>query len=173
MRERTIELEHANESLQAEVAERQQAEQERQRSLEQVDLARQRAENLAGELRLANNMLRTLIETLPIGMVITDPEGEIILANPLATTILGSALAIVKPDFLEILPLYHLDGTRLTLEELPFNRALMQKTATAGLEAFLIGKMAAVFFYGWPPVRYTTKQAVLSARSRSSRISPK
>ena len=43
VRERTIELEHADKSLQAEVAERQQAEQERQRSLEQVDLARQRA----------------------------------------------------------------------------------------------------------------------------------
>ncbi len=61
VRERTVELEHANEALQAEITERIQAEKARQRSLEQVELARQRAENLAGELRMANNMLRTLV----------------------------------------------------------------------------------------------------------------
>ena len=137
VRERTIELEHANETLQAEIAERRQAVQERQRSLEQVELGRQRAENLAGELRLANNMLRTLIETLPIGMVITDLEGEITLANPLAKNIMGSALAIVKPDFMGDLPLFHLDGSRLTIDELPLTRALKQGATTTGLEVIL------------------------------------
>ena len=137
VRERTVELEQANQTLQAEIVEHQLAEQARQRSLEQVELARQRAETLAGELRLANNMLRTLIETLPIGMVITDPEGEITLANSMAKTIMGSALDVVKPDFVGDLPLYHLDGARLTVEELPLTCALKQRTSTTGLEVFL------------------------------------
>ena len=128
VRERTVELEHANETLQAEIAERIQAEKARQRSLEQVELARQRAENLAGELRMANNMLRTLIETLPIGMVITDVHGEIVLANLLAKNLMGSSLAVVKSDYEGDLPLFHLDGSRLTLEELPLVRALRQGT---------------------------------------------
>ena len=137
VRERTIELEHANETLQAEMAERQQAEQARQRSLEQVELARQRAENLASELRMANNMLRTLIETLPIGMVITDLNGDVILANPLARTIMGNSLAVVKPDHEGDLPIFHLDGSRLTLEELPLMRALRQGTTVNGMEVSL------------------------------------
>jgi PAS domain S-box-containing protein len=137
VRERTAELEHANETLQAEITERQQAVQERQRSLEQVEQGRRRAENLAGELRLANNMLRTLIETLPIGMVITDPEGEIILANPLAKTIMGSAMAVIQPDFLGDLPLYHPDGSRFIFEDLPLIHVLKQKTPSHAKEAIL------------------------------------
>jgi PAS domain S-box-containing protein len=135
--ERTVELEHANETLQAEIAERRQAEQARQYSLEQADLARRRAENLAGELRMANNMLRTLIETLPIGMVITDQHGETILANPLARTLMGSSLEVIKSDYAGDLPLYHMDGTRLTLNELPLNRVFKEGTTIPGLEVSL------------------------------------
>jgi PAS domain S-box-containing protein len=137
VQERTVELEHANQTLQAEIAERVQAEQERQLSLEQVELARQRAETLASELRMANNMLRTLIETLPIGMVITDHTGEIILANPLARTIMGSSLEMVNPAYEGDLPLYNLEGKKLTLEELPLIRALKQGTTVPGLEVSL------------------------------------
>jgi PAS domain S-box-containing protein len=134
VRERTNELERAYETLQAEMAERQLAEQARQHSLEQVELARQRAENLASELRMANNMLRTLIETLPIGMVITDQHGEVILANPLARTILGNSLALVNPEYEGDLPFFRLDGSRLNIDELPLTRALKQGTTVNGLE---------------------------------------
>jgi PAS domain S-box-containing protein len=135
--ERTIELEHAYETLQAEMAERQLAEQARQHSLEQVELARKRAENLASELRMANNMLRTLIETLPIGMVITDQDGQVILANPLARTILGSSLALVNPDYEGDLPMFHMNGSRLSVDELPLVRVLKQGTTVNGLEVYL------------------------------------
>jgi PAS domain S-box-containing protein len=137
VRERTLELEQVNANLQAEIAERQQAVLERQRSLELVEQGRRRAENLASELRLANNMLQTLIETLPIGMVITNPEGEIILANPLAKTIMGSAMAVIEPGYTGDLPLYHPDGSRFVNEELPLIHVLSQKTISNGQEALL------------------------------------
>ena len=137
VRERTVELEQTNETLLAEITDRKQAVQARQLLFEQVELARQRAEKLASELRMTNNMLRTLIETLPIGMVITDQHGEIILANPLAKDLMGSSLAVVNPEFEGELPLYHLDGTRLTIEELPLSRALKQGTTVTGLEVSL------------------------------------
>ncbi len=135
--ERTVELEHANETLHVEITERVQAEKARQRSLEQVELARQGAEKLAGELRVANNMLRTLFETLPIGIVITDYDGEVVLVNPLARTIMGSSLAVVDPDYKGNLPMYHLDGSRLTLEELPLVCALRQGKTVPGMEVSL------------------------------------
>ena len=58
VRTRTAELERANQTLQNEIKERQLAEQERARSLVQVEYARQHAEALASELQLSNSMLR-------------------------------------------------------------------------------------------------------------------
>ena len=58
VRARTAELERTNEALQNEIKERQLAEQDRERSLVQVEYARQHAEALASELQLSNSMLR-------------------------------------------------------------------------------------------------------------------
>jgi PAS domain-containing protein len=109
---RTVELAHANATLQAEIAERKQAEQAREQSLAQIEVARQRAEDLASELQLANSMLRALIEAMPAGVVVTDSDGGIILANPIAKAILSSAL--MGATLTERGPLYRLDGTPVT-----------------------------------------------------------
>ncbi len=70
-------------------------------------------------------------------MVITDVHGEIVLANLLAKNLMGSSLAVVKSDYEGDLPLFHLDGSRLTLEELPLVRALRQGITVSSLEVSL------------------------------------
>ncbi len=133
---RTVELAHANAALQAEIAERKQAEQAREQSLAQIEVARQRAEDLASELQLANSMLRALIEAMPAGVVVTDSDGGIILANPIANAVLGSALMGATYNPRED-PLYRLDGTRLPLEDIPLYRAIHHGESVEGIEAAL------------------------------------
>ncbi len=133
---RTVELARANAELQAEIAERKQAEQAREQSLAQVEVARQRAEDLASELQLANSMLRALIEAMPAGVVVTDSDGGIILANPIANAILGSVLMGASYNPRED-ALYRLDGTPLPLEDIPLYRAIHYGESVAGIEAVL------------------------------------
>lgn len=133
---RTVELARTNEALQAEIAERQRAEQAREQSLAQIEVARQRAEDLASELQLANSMLRALIEAMPAGVVVTDSDGGIILANPIANAILGSALMGATYNPRED-PLYRLDGTRLPLEDIPLYRAIHHGESVESIEAVL------------------------------------
>lgn len=137
VRDRTVELEQANEKLEMEIAERGQAEQERLRSIEQVEQARQRAEDLAEGLQLANSILLALIETLPAGMVITDPDGGVVLANAQARVILGSALTGATFRLKGDTHLFRLDGPAFQPEDLPVNRAIQKGETTTGLEGLL------------------------------------
>jgi PAS domain S-box-containing protein len=130
--ERTADLERANQVLQQEIAERQQAERERELLLEQVEQARQRAEIAANELQVTNNMLRAIIETLPAGMVIVDSEGRVVLANPQARAILGRELSGTY-EYKENV-FYRMDGLRMLPEEMPLFRAIRSGEITSGLE---------------------------------------
>ncbi len=135
--QRTTDLQHMNQTLQAEITERHQAEEERERSLTEAKNARLNAEALAGELQMANSMLHVLIETLPAGMVIIDLDGGIVLANPLARAIMGNTLAGVTYSLEGDPHFCQMDGSMFPPEELPLKRALQQGETTTGLEAVL------------------------------------
>jgi PAS domain S-box-containing protein len=135
---RTTELEQANVKLQSEVNERIQAEQGRQKSLFQAEQARRQAEDLAEELQMANNILLALFETLPAGMVITDRDGGIILANPLSRTILGKALTGGNRSEPDNPLLIRMDGSLLPPSDFPLNRAIQHGETTSGLEVLLL-----------------------------------
>ena len=135
--ERTAELELANQSLHTEIGERKQAEQEREQLLAQAEVARQRAEDLAHELQLANRMLNALIETLPTGMVIVDADSEIVLANQRVKDIMGNALAGARSSLSADSRLCRMDGTPFPLEEMPLNRAVQAGETTTGAEVCL------------------------------------
>lgn len=73
--ERTAELESVNAALRAQMSERQRAEQQRAR--------------LAAEADKVRAFLQAAIDTVPVGLVMTDPSGTITLANGTAVSILG------------------------------------------------------------------------------------
>jgi PAS domain S-box-containing protein len=134
VQQRTLQLEQSNASLQAEIAERQRAELERARSLEQMNQARQYAENLAAELQQTNGMLHALLDTLPVGLVILDGDGGIVLANPLARSIMGSALTGDAVDENGNPLLFRTDGSAISFADLPLYRALYRGDTTTGME---------------------------------------
>lgn len=133
--QRTAELKEANISLQHEVVQRELAQQERERLIDQMESSRLRAESLANELQMANKMLFALIDTLPVGMIFVDKLGRLILANANARIILGSdepqgALGMLEghPNFCR------LDGKPIEREELPLYRAIHLGQTTLGME---------------------------------------
>ena len=137
VKERTIELEAANIALQTEITERQQAERERERLLAQVEEARQRAENLANELKLANSILLALIETLPAGMVVTDSDGGVVLVNRTARALLGNALKGASISWTGDPIILRRDGSLVKPEEMPLTHAIQRGETTTGLEVLI------------------------------------
>ncbi|MGQ9525950.1 MAG: SpoIIE family protein phosphatase, partial [Armatimonadota bacterium] len=73
--QRTTELESANAALHAQIAERRKAEKERARLAEEADKVRA--------------FLQAAIDTVPVGLVMTDASGMIALANGTAISMLG------------------------------------------------------------------------------------
>jgi PAS domain-containing protein len=134
VRNRTADLNLANETLRTEISEHEQADVERDRLIAQIETARQRAENLVAELHLANNMLVTLIDTLPAGMIIIDVEGRIVLAKSHARALMKSALAGDTYGLRDELTLRHPDGMAIAQEDLPLVRAIQYGEVTKGLE---------------------------------------
>ena len=112
-----------------------QAEIERERLMAQIEAARQRAESLVGEVNLANNMLVTLIDTLPVGMIIIDVEGRVVLANSQARALMKTALAGDVYGLRDELSLRRYDGTVIAEDDLPLVRAIRKGEITTGLRS--------------------------------------
>jgi PAS domain S-box-containing protein len=91
-------------------------------------------------LQLANNRLRTVIDTLPAGMTIIDTEGNIVLANQLARTMMGRPATRRSSSIQEEGFLCNIDGAPIFPEDLPLSRALQQGEVTKGLEAVSCNK---------------------------------
>lgn len=134
VRARTAELDEVNQSLRNEIAERKQAETEREQLISQIEGARQRAEMLIADLHLANNMLVTLIDTLPAGMVIIDANERIVLANSQARDLMHSALAGDEFALRDDLVIRDSGGRPIPHAELPLIRAVRNGQAVNGLE---------------------------------------
>jgi PAS domain S-box-containing protein len=131
---RTADLKLVNETLRLEINERQQVDAERERLIAQIESARQRAESLVTELHLANNMLVTLIDTLPAGMIIIDAEGRVVLANSHSRLLMKATLAGDHYGMREGLTLCRPDGTVLSEDDLPLVRALKLAEVTHEME---------------------------------------
>ena len=131
---RTLELEASNHALRQEIAERKQAQQERENSFQELNRAHKQTEKLAGELRMANNMLETLIETLPAGMLLIDAVGEVLLANSMARSIL-SHNPLEDSYSLRVDPMIcYVDDSALPAEQIPLNHAILKGETTTGYE---------------------------------------
>lgn len=82
------------------------------------------------------NRLRTIFETSPIGIIVVDADGNIVMANPTADALVGRRLdgSSPHPVHLTELHLYHTDGTPYAYEDIPSIRALHEGQETVGLE---------------------------------------
>ncbi len=137
IRARTAELQNTNQSLEAEITERLQIEREREQMFFAAEFSRQQAQLLSEELQLANNTFRALLDTMPVGVVMTDSDGVITLANQLARSILGSDLAGATETLKGNCVVCRLDGTCYPADILPLNRAIHHGEMVTNVEALL------------------------------------
>ncbi len=135
--DRTAELERANQNLQAEITERLQIQKEREQIYAQAEFARQQALLLSEELQLANSTFRALLDTMPVGLVMTDSDGMLTMANQLARSILGDDLTGATETLKENCVVCRVDGTCFPPEELPLNRAIHHGEIVTNVEALL------------------------------------
>ncbi len=105
------------------VTARKEAAEEREQLLEEVQEQRLMAEAAARETLRANNLLRALIDTLPAGVVVTNAQGETLLANAAANALTNGAVRGFTGRPTEHYTLCALDGDPLAAEELPLHRA--------------------------------------------------
>ncbi len=96
-----------------------------------------RVKNRTSELEQTNQTLSTLIQTLPVGLIIVDTGGHIVLANPLARSILGEMLTGDTYNLENEPNLYRSDDTLLPVAERPLNRAIQQGKTTTSVEVHL------------------------------------
>jgi len=87
-------------------------------------------------LRASEERLRTLFDTMSEGVVLIDPDGQIVQSNPAAERILGltgpeiAARSYVSPQWEVLRP----DGTPMPPEEMASFRAMKERTPVLGLE---------------------------------------
>ena len=93
-----------------------------------------RVKTRTAELEQANQTLNTLIHTLPVGLVIVDATGCLVMANPVAVSILGEMQVGDTSLFQNERKLYLPDGSVLSEEQRPLYRALQFGEVTTSLE---------------------------------------
>jgi len=78
------------------------------------------------EVQTANTLLRTLLETMPVGVGVCNAQGEMLMTNPHGRKILGESIggSILHPR--HNYTLHYPDGTALPPPENPLARAITQ-----------------------------------------------
>jgi PAS domain S-box-containing protein len=84
---------------------------------------RKRAEE---ELQRSERLLRLVVDGLPVGVVVTDRSGDIILSNPASRHIWGGMIQSGKARYLESKAWWHATGKRVAPEEWASMRALLR-----------------------------------------------
>ncbi|MGC9395777.1 MAG: PAS domain-containing protein [Anaerolineae bacterium] len=85
-------------------------------------LRRQREEQ--GETQMANNLLRSLLDVMPVGVIVCDGDGRVLMNNPAAESILDGGLAgdVRRPERAH--KTYRPDGSLFPVKEMPLVQAL-------------------------------------------------
>ncbi|MBN1876652.1 MAG: PAS domain S-box protein [Anaerolineae bacterium] len=78
------------------------------------------------EAQTANTLLRTLLDTMPVGVGVCNAQGEMLMTNPHGQEILGESFggSLTHPH--HNYTLYYPDGTPLSMSETPLARAIAQ-----------------------------------------------
>jgi C4-dicarboxylate-specific signal transduction histidine kinase len=119
--ERTIELQDANKQLQVELVERQRAADERERLMSQLETERA--------------LLSTIIFNAPVAVAVSDDEGKIIHANPVAERLYRTAVKNKKKTrSLGDFQFEYLDGDQIPPEQNPVMRSAIHGETQINLE---------------------------------------
>ena len=103
---------------------------ERDRLLEEARVAAQ-------EAQAANTLLRTLLETMPVGVVACDAQGAILMNNTMSERILGERVwGDVERPRRDYVP-YYPDGAPFSPQEMPLARALKQGQVIRDVEILI------------------------------------
>jgi PAS domain S-box-containing protein len=106
------------------------ARQERECLLAEAQEQRQQAE-------AANRLLQALIETMPIGVVVSDAEGRLVTINAAAQDILGGPVTgeITRPQ--TNFTTHYPDGSPFPLQDMPLARALYEGKVVRNVEILI------------------------------------
>jgi len=116
----------------------------------------------AQEAQAANSLLRTLLDTMPVGVVVCDAEGSLLMTNPPGEEILGSPVyGSVEQPKRTYTPL-HLDGSPFPAEEMPLARAMELEETVENVEMLIRREQGddRTILAGAAPVRDETGEVV-------------
>ncbi len=97
--------------------------------LDVTDLKRQRV-----DLEQTTEMLETLVETMPSGIIVADAEGNITIVNEHMRRILGGPIGPVAGQIGAGYSILHADGSPFAPDELPLARAVRQGESSRNVE---------------------------------------
>ena len=106
------------------ITERVRAEAERERLLEELREALRRTESLAQEKQHTSDLLQTLIDTMPAGVMVCNARGELTFTNPAARVMLGGPPLGTAREAPAGTLLLTAQGTPFPPSELPLVRAI-------------------------------------------------
>jgi PAS domain S-box-containing protein len=119
------------------VSERVQARHERERLLAEAREQRRQAEDASRVSEAGNRLLRALIETMPIGVIVSDSHGSLVMTNSAAQDILGSMVTGTLADPKRTYTPCYPDGSPFPTREMPLARALHAGTVVRDVEILI------------------------------------
>ncbi|MBN2392557.1 MAG: PAS domain-containing protein, partial [Anaerolineae bacterium] len=92
--------------------------------IREADDALRRQRDELGENQIANNLLRSLLDVMPVGVIVCDGDGTVLMNNSAAESILDGRIAgnVRHPERAHTT--YRLNGSLFPLEEMPLVQAL-------------------------------------------------
>ncbi len=121
----------------ADVTERVRARHERERLLAEAREQQRQAEEASRESQTANRLLQALIETMPIGVVVADGDGTLVMTNAAAQSILGSPVVgqVSHPE--RAYTPHYPDGSPFPQNDMPLMHALYEGKVVRDVEILI------------------------------------
>jgi PAS domain S-box-containing protein len=110
---------------------------ELRRQSEESPVARQGTSAQDTESAQANRLLRTLLDTMPIGVIVCDADGALLMTNPPGEAILGGHVYGSARAPQRAYTSYYPDGSPFPAEEMPLVRAVERKEIVRNVEILI------------------------------------
>ncbi len=92
---------------------------------------------LGAVARPVHSVLHTLIDTMPVGLIVCDAAGKIVLVNVMARLLFDGGPAHTVFDFVDSYTLHRPDGTPIAREDRPLVRAITAGEVTRNVEVLV------------------------------------